>query len=94
MVAMSRSFEVVTETPASVEQIHAAYCQEGYWQARIAAELRHHHRLCVRQLAVGVVIQFDLKTIMLHIYFSLCLAQQTQSDNDDREDNFFHAGTN
>jgi Protein of unknown function (DUF2505) len=37
MVAMSRSFEVVTDTPASVEQIHAAYCQEGYWQARIAA---------------------------------------------------------
>ena len=37
MVAMSRSFEVVTESPASVEQIHAAYCQEGYWQARIEA---------------------------------------------------------
>jgi Protein of unknown function (DUF2505) len=37
MVAMSRSFEVMTDSPASVEQIHAAYCQEGYWQARIAA---------------------------------------------------------
>lgn len=34
---MSRSFEVVTDSPASVEKIHAAYCQEGYWQARIAA---------------------------------------------------------
>lgn len=34
---MSRSFDVVTESAASVEQIHAAFGREDYWQARIAA---------------------------------------------------------
>lgn len=34
---MSRSFDVVTESPASVEQIHAAFGGEDYWLARIAA---------------------------------------------------------
>jgi hypothetical protein len=37
MIAMPRSFDVLTESPASVEQIHAAYCREDYWLARIAA---------------------------------------------------------
>ncbi len=32
---MSRSFDVLTESPASVEQIHAAFCREDYWLARI-----------------------------------------------------------
>jgi hypothetical protein len=34
---MSRSFEILTESPASVEQIHAAFGREDYWLARIAA---------------------------------------------------------
>ena len=34
---MSRSFDIVTESPASVEQIHAAFGREDYWLARIAA---------------------------------------------------------
>lgn len=34
---MSRSFDVLTESPASVEQIHAAFGREDYWLARIAA---------------------------------------------------------
>ena len=34
---MSRSFDSVTESPASVEQIHAAFGREDYWLARIAA---------------------------------------------------------
>ena len=34
---MSRSFDVLTEWPASVEQIHAAFGREDYWLARIAA---------------------------------------------------------
>jgi hypothetical protein len=33
---MSRSFDVLTESPASVEQIHAAFSSEQYWLARIA----------------------------------------------------------
>jgi Protein of unknown function (DUF2505) len=33
---MSRSFDVLTESPASVEQIHAAFSSEDYWLARIA----------------------------------------------------------
>ena len=33
---MSRSFDVLTESPASVEQIHAAFSREDYWLARIA----------------------------------------------------------
>ena len=33
---MSRSFEILTESPASVEQIHAAFGREDYWLARIA----------------------------------------------------------
>ena len=32
---MSRSFDVSTESPASVEQIHAAFGREDYWLARI-----------------------------------------------------------
>ncbi|BBY41562.1 hypothetical protein MMAN_56960 [Mycobacterium mantenii] len=34
---MSRSFDVLTESPATVEQIHAAFTREDYWLARIAA---------------------------------------------------------
>ena len=34
---MSRSFEILTESPASVEQIHAAFGREDYWLARLAA---------------------------------------------------------
>ncbi len=34
---MPRSFDVSTESPASVEQIHAAFSREEYWLARIAA---------------------------------------------------------
>jgi hypothetical protein len=34
---MSRSFDVLTQSPASVEQIHAAFGREDYWLARIAA---------------------------------------------------------
>ena len=34
---MSRSFEILTESPASVEEIHAAFDREDYWLARIAA---------------------------------------------------------
>jgi|SRR5271157_1366991 len=33
---MSRSFDGLTESPASVEQIHAAFGREDYWLARIA----------------------------------------------------------
>jgi hypothetical protein len=35
---MSRSFDILTESPASVEQIHAAFGREDYWLARIAAD--------------------------------------------------------
>jgi hypothetical protein len=35
---MPRSFDILTESPASVEQIHAAFGREDYWLARIAAE--------------------------------------------------------
>jgi len=34
---MSRSFEISTESPASVEQIHAAFGREDYWLALHAA---------------------------------------------------------
>ena len=34
---MSRSFDIVTESPASVEQMHAAFGREDYWLARHAA---------------------------------------------------------
>lgn len=34
---MARSFDVTTDSPASVEQIHAAFSREDYWLARIAA---------------------------------------------------------
>jgi hypothetical protein len=33
---MPRSFDILTESPASVEQIHAAFAREDYWLARIA----------------------------------------------------------
>lgn len=33
---MSRSFDGLTESPATVEQIHAAFSREEYWRARIA----------------------------------------------------------
>jgi Protein of unknown function (DUF2505) len=33
---MSRSFDILTESPVSVEQIHAAFGREDYWLARIA----------------------------------------------------------
>jgi Protein of unknown function (DUF2505) len=32
---MPRSFDIMTESPASVEQIHAAFSREDYWLARI-----------------------------------------------------------
>lgn len=32
---MSRSFDVFTESPASVEQIHSAFGREDYWLARL-----------------------------------------------------------
>ena len=35
MSAMSRSFDVFTESPASVEQIHSAFGREDYWLARL-----------------------------------------------------------
>lgn len=34
---MSRSFEVVTESPASVDQVYAAFSREDYWLARLVA---------------------------------------------------------
>ena len=34
---MSRSFDILTRSPARVEQIHAAFGREDYWLARIAA---------------------------------------------------------
>jgi hypothetical protein len=34
---MSRSFDIVTESPASVERIPTAFGREDYWLARIAA---------------------------------------------------------
>ena len=34
---MSRSFDILTESPATVEQIHAAFGREDYWLARITA---------------------------------------------------------
>ena len=34
---MPRSFEVPFESPASVEQVHAAFSDEDYWLARFAA---------------------------------------------------------
>jgi hypothetical protein len=35
MSAMPRSFDILTESPASVEQIHAAFGREDYWLARL-----------------------------------------------------------
>lgn len=35
---MSHSFDIWTESPATVEQIHAAFGREDYWQARLADE--------------------------------------------------------
>jgi hypothetical protein len=34
---MPRSFEVSAESPASVDQVHSAFGDEAYWQARLAA---------------------------------------------------------
>ncbi len=34
---MSRTFDVFSESAASVEQIHAAFSREDYWRARISA---------------------------------------------------------
>jgi Protein of unknown function (DUF2505) len=34
---MSRSFDVLTESPASVEQVHAAFSREDYWLDRVMA---------------------------------------------------------
>src|SRR6185312_5134952 len=36
MVVMPRSFEIVIESPASVEEIHEALGTEEYWLARVA----------------------------------------------------------
>ena len=35
---MPRSIDVVTESPATVEQITAAFCCEDYWLARLAGD--------------------------------------------------------
>ncbi|OYN75026.1 DUF2505 domain-containing protein [Mycolicibacterium sphagni] len=35
---MSRSFEIVTESAASVDQIHAAFVREDYWRDRVAGD--------------------------------------------------------
>jgi hypothetical protein len=35
---MPRSFDILTESPASVEQVHAAFGREDYWLDRIAAD--------------------------------------------------------
>ena len=34
---MSHSFDILTESPATVEQVHAAFSREDYWLARHAA---------------------------------------------------------
>ncbi|MGA7052694.1 MAG: DUF2505 domain-containing protein [Mycobacterium sp.] len=34
---MAHSFDIVTESPASVEQLHAVFGREDYWLARCAA---------------------------------------------------------
>ncbi len=34
---MARSFDISTESPASVEEVHAAFGSEGYWLARHSA---------------------------------------------------------
>ena len=34
---MPHSFDILTESPASVEQVHAAFSREDYWLARHAA---------------------------------------------------------
>ena len=34
---MSRSFDIVIDSAASVEQVHAAFSREDYWLARLAA---------------------------------------------------------
>jgi hypothetical protein len=36
-LAMPHSFELSTESPASVDQVHAAFGDQDYWQARLAA---------------------------------------------------------
>jgi hypothetical protein len=33
---MPRSFDLSVESPASVEQVHSAFCDEDYWLARLA----------------------------------------------------------
>ena len=33
---MPRSFDVSADSPATVEQVHSALCDEGYWLARLA----------------------------------------------------------
>jgi len=37
MAAVSHSFDVWTESPASVEQIHATFSREDYWLTRLGA---------------------------------------------------------
>jgi hypothetical protein len=34
---MPRSFEVASESQASVDQVHSAFCDRNYWLARLAA---------------------------------------------------------
>jgi hypothetical protein len=34
---MPRSFDILTESPASVEQVHAAFSDKDYWLARLVA---------------------------------------------------------
>jgi hypothetical protein len=34
---MPRSFDLSAESSASVEQVHSAFSNEGYWRARLAA---------------------------------------------------------
>src|ERR1700722_17003280 len=34
---MPRSFDILTESPATIEQVHAAFSREDYWLARFAS---------------------------------------------------------
>jgi Protein of unknown function (DUF2505) len=34
---MPRSFDSSVDLPVTVEQVHSAFCDENYWQARVAA---------------------------------------------------------
>ncbi len=61
---MPRSFDVTFESPASVEQVHAAFGEQDYWLARLAAFGGHKSldSLAVdRDQTVRVVVTEDLR---------------------------------